>query len=397
MGHRVHEHGKSALVEFLPFRFGCRFSENIYMKCSFSTVLEKDQNVVEHMLEVITNKKEWDRIIEGFGDVDFYHFYDYHVANLKEDETAQLLFYRSGETTIAFPIIIRPIANSGYFDVTSVYGYVGPLISDNSTRSDLDGWHGQLRTYFVQNRIVSAFSSLNPFLPNQIDLLKNFGEIENLGEIVYMDFDNSDEYFKEYSKTTKRYVKRNEKLFSVREGKSEEDALAFMEIYYQSMDRIQAEPHYYFKLPYFLKLVQSKDFDASFVFAHSKSTGEIGAGALIVSTKNRIIQYHLSGTSEKFRHLSPIRTVIDHVRQKGTINKFKYFNLGGGVGSSNDSLFGFKASFSRDSVPFKVWKYITDQKVYDELCEMYPSSSNMGKPNYFPKYRSNLKNEQSIK
>lgn len=348
------------------------------------------------MLEVITKKNEWDRVIKEFGEIDFYHFHDYHQASLKEDETAQLLFHRSGEAIIAFPMVLRPICDSGYFDVTSVYGYVGPLISDNNTQSDLNGWHEQLQSYFIQNRIVSAFSSLNPLLPNQINLLEGFGDIENLGNIVYLDLEKSEEYFSEYSQTTKRYVKRNRKLFEIREGKTQEDARSFMEIYYQSMDRIQAEPQYYFKLPYFLKLIQSREFDARFVFAHSKGTGEIGAGAFIISTNGRIVQYHLSGTSDKYRHLSPIRTVIDHVRKKGVADNFKYFNLGGGVGSSYDSLFGFKASFSKDSAPFKVWKYIAYEKVYAELCEKYPPATNMGKPNYFPKYRSNLRNEQPI-
>jgi len=356
--------------------------------------LVKGQNVAEDMIEVITRKNEWDRIVQSFGEFDFYHFYDYHQAGLKEDETAQLLFYQSEEAFIAFPIVIRPISNSGYFDVTSVYGYVGPLISDNFIPSNLKNWHDQLLSYFAQNRIVSAFSSLNPFISHQIALLKDFGEIENLGDIVYMDLEKFNEHFDQYSQTTSRYVKRNRKLFVVREGKTEEDAKLFMEIYYQSMDRIQAEPHYYFKLPYFMKLVQSKEFDARFVFAHTKDTGEVGAGSLIITTNNRIIQYHLSGTSEKLRHLSPIRTVIDHVRQAGVTNKSKFFNLGGGVGSSNDSLYGFKASFSKDCAPFKVWKFIADQKVYDELCEKYPISPNMGKPNYFPKYRSNLKTNQ---
>lgn len=145
-----------------------------------------------------------------------------------------------------------------------------------------------------------------------------------------------------------------------------------------------------------MKLIQSEDFDARFVFAHAKDTGEIGAGALIVSTDNRIVQYHLSGTSEKLRHLSPIRTVIDHVRQKGIDNNSKFFNLGGGVGSSNDSLYGFKASFSEDCAPFKVWKFIADKKTYDKLCEEYPPAPNMGKPNFFPKYRSNLRNDQEV-
>lgn len=344
------------------------------------------------MLEVITHKNDWDRIVKRFGEIDFYHSFDYHKANVKEDETPVLLFYTSNGVSIAFPLVVRPINDSGYFDVTSVYGYVGPLATKiDGWKDTLSEWHQQLVIFFAKNRIVSAFSSMNPFISEQNSLLLGLGDVENLGRIVYLDLEKSGNHMKEYSQTTMRYVKRNQQLFDILEGKTEKDALLFMDIYYQTMDRIHADPNYYFKLPYFMGLVQNDEFDARFVFAVSKDSKEVAAGAFIVSTQNRIIQYHLSGTSDKYRHLSPIRTVIDHVRKLGVSNGHRYFNLGGGVGSKNDSLYEFKTSFSQNSVPFQVWKFIADREAYDRLCKRYSPESNSGKPNYFPKYRSNLK------
>ncbi|SFC21393.1 Acetyltransferase (GNAT) domain-containing protein [Flagellimonas taeanensis] len=344
------------------------------------------------MLEVITHKNDWDRTVKHFGEIDFYHSFDYHKANIKDDETAVLLSYTSNGVSIAFPLVIRPINDSGYFDVTSVYGYVGPLVTKMDGWMDtLSEWHQQLVLFFEKNRIVSAFSSMNPFISEQNSLLAGFGDIENLGRIVYLDLEKPDDHLKEYSKTTLRYVKRNQQLFDIQEGKTKRDAKKFIEIYYQSMDRIHAEPNYYFKLPYFMDLVQNENFDARFVFAVSKDSKEVASGAFIVATQNRIIQYHLSGTSDKYRHLSPIRTVIDHVRRQGASNGHHYFNLGGGVGSKNDSLYEFKASFSQNSAPFQVWKFIADREAYDRFCKRYSPEPNPGKPNYFPKYRSNLK------
>ncbi|WP_318344720.1 GNAT family N-acetyltransferase [Flagellimonas baculiformis] len=344
------------------------------------------------MLEVITHKNDWDRTVKRFGEIDFYHSFDYHKANIKEDEKAVLLSYTSNGVSIAFPLVIRPINDSGYFDVTSVYGYVGPLVTKmDGWKNLLPEWHRQLAQFFAKNRIVSAFSSMNPFISEQNSLLVGFGDIENLGRIVYFDLGKPDDHLEEYSKTTLRYVKRNQQLFDIQEGKTEQDAKKFMDIYYQTMDRIHAEPNYYFKLPYFMDLVQNENFDARFVFAVSKDSKEVASGAFIVATQNHIIQYHLSGTSDKYRHLSPIRTVIDHVRRQGASNGHRYFNLGGGVGSKNDSLYEFKASFSQNSAPFQVWKFIADREAYDRLCKRYSPEPNSGKPNYFPKYRSNLK------
>ncbi|RIV74400.1 GNAT family N-acetyltransferase [Flagellimonas aequoris] len=340
------------------------------------------------MLKVVTKKKEWDHVVDSFDKSDFYHSYDYHQACLKEKEAAKLLVYKASGATIALPLLVRPINGSGYFDAASVYGYAGPLVSQLNEDFNFVEWKTRMLSYFTENKIVSVFSSINPFVEHQMELLSIFGEIEKLGDIVFFDLERPQTHFKDYSKTTKRYIKRNENLFDIREGKSEEDARKFIKIYYRSMDRIQADSQYYFNLEYFMDLLNSKSCDAYFVFATKDNGKEISA-AFIVRT-NQIIQYHLSGTLDKYRHLSPVRTIIDHVRKKGIAENSKFFNLGGGVGSKNDTLFEFKASFSKNRTPFKVWKFIANSEVYHQLCREYPPIQDLDKPNYFPKYRSSL-------
>lgn len=341
------------------------------------------------MLKVITQKNEWDQAIDGYDKKDFYHTFDYHKACLKEKEAAILLCYESGDTTIAFPLLLRPINGSSYFDAASVYGYAGPLVSGLHDGFDFEDWKLQMLSFFNENRIVSVFSSTNPFLDHQTELLSTFGDIESMGDVVYFDLARPETHLKQYSKTTKRYVRRNKGLFSVREGNTVDDARLFMKIYYRSMDRLHADNQYYFGLPYFLELLQNECCDAHFVFARANDSGEEISAAFIVRT-NQVIQYHLSGTLDAYRHLSPIRTIIDHTRKKGIQDQFRFFNLGGGVGSKNDSLFNFKASFSKTRTPFKVWKFIANHEVYHQLCKEYPPIQDLDKPNYFPKYRSNL-------
>ena len=79
------------------------------------------------MFKVITEENEWNRAISSFEKKDFYHSYDYHQVCIKDNEVAKLLLYKSGNTSIAFPLVIRPINGSGFFDATSVYGYAGPF------------------------------------------------------------------------------------------------------------------------------------------------------------------------------------------------------------------------------------------------------------------------------
>jgi len=101
---------------------------------------------------------------------------------------------------------------------------------------------------------------------------------------------------------------------------------------------------------------------------------------------NNIIQYHISGTKNEYLYLTPIRLLIDEMRIKGTEEKYTYFNLGGGLGSTEDSLFNFKSSFSKDFKNFKIWKYIVNEQVYKQLSEQYskPDSDDI----FFPLYRN---------
>jgi lipid II:glycine glycyltransferase (peptidoglycan interpeptide bridge formation enzyme) len=101
---------------------------------------------------------------------------------------------------------------------------------------------------------------------------------------------------------------------------------------------------------------------------------------------NGIVQFHLSGTRTEYLRLRPSKLFLDEMRVEATNEGFPYFNLGGGLGSKEDTLFEFKASFSKDFRAFDVFKFIVNQEVYDELSQS--SSKENTNIDYFPAYRS---------
>ena len=78
-------------------------------------------------LEVISDKQEWKKTLNNISHFDFYHTYDYHNLSKLDNEKAVLLKYTEENKTILFPLLIRKISGTEYFDATSVYGYAGPL------------------------------------------------------------------------------------------------------------------------------------------------------------------------------------------------------------------------------------------------------------------------------
>ncbi|MDO5971152.1 NeuD/PglB/VioB family sugar acetyltransferase [Flavivirga aquimarina] len=335
-------------------------------------------------LNIITSKDEWQSVLKLVKNYDFYHTFDYHDLSKEKDEKAILIKYTEGDILIGLPLIVRKIDNSDYYDATSVYGYSGPLQKNVTASFNNSNFIKELNQYFKGENIISVFSRLNPFIENQSEILQNLGETAKLGNIVNIDLTLPlDEQRTIFSKTTKRYLNKGRKSLKVVCSQEEKDIKEFIKLYYENMDRVKAKRNYYFPEGYFNKFINSKDFNTDVLFAVEIETNKIISAAMMVKTNN-IIQYHISGTKNEFLAISPIRLLIDEMRIRSTEEKYTFFNLGGGLGNEEDELFRFKSSFSKDFKSFKVWKYISNHDVYNELSS---NNKELGEVDFFPLYR----------
>ncbi len=163
---------------------------------------------------------------------------------------------------------------------------------------------------------------------------------------------------------------------------SDADVNTFIDIYYENMDRLSASKDYYFSRQYFFDFLSCSDFKTEILLVVHNDTQEAIAASMFIKT-NDIVQFHLSGSRTDYLSLAPANVFLDDMRIRATEEGYKIFNLGGGLGSKEDSLFDFKASFSKDHREFKVWKYIADQKIYDQLTE----KNGAVQEGFFPAYR----------
>jgi len=351
------------------------------------------------MIKIIKDKKEWDALIETTESSDFYHSYDYHQIAKNDEDLPILIHYEMDGQIIALPLLIRPIDNTEYYDATSVYGYPGPVARNLSTNFDNSDFGRQLHKSFLDNNIVSAFSRLNPFIPDQEKCLSGIGEIKGHGIVVNIDLTlDLDIQRQKYQKRLKSYVNKAHKECDVFLAQTEQEILQFTEIYYENMIRVNAHQNYFFKKKYFFDLLESTNFQTDILLVKKREGNEIIGGAMFIK-KNKIVQYHLSGAKEKYLHLNPIKLLIDKMRINATEEGYTFFNLGGGVGSNEDSLFRFKSNFSKDFWPFKLWKWIVNEDVYEEFVRKKQSKECLAIykkcPDYFPCYRCNINNQLS--
>jgi thiamine pyrophosphokinase len=85
--------------------------------------------------------------------------------------------------------------------------------------------------------------------------------------------------------------------------------------------------------------------------------------------------------------------MIDEMRLWSKQRGNRIFHLGGGLGSRQDSLFDFKASFSKQRHPFYTLRLITDSQNYRNLIkaramEMNINPEELIQTSYFPAYRA---------
>jgi lipid II:glycine glycyltransferase (peptidoglycan interpeptide bridge formation enzyme) len=335
------------------------------------------------MIEKITNKNDWNEFLKEVNDYDFYHTYDYHELSINKNEDFFLLKYTENDIIIGLPLIIRKIEKTDLFDITSVYGYAGPISINVTDEFDNSIFKKALFNFLKENNIVSVFNRLNPFIQFQKNILCSLGECMKSGDIVNIDITNDLEtQRKGYQRRIKSQINKARRLCNITKATTKAEILKFIDIYYENMDRVNAEKSYYFNKEYFINFLESNEIKTDLLLVSLKETNEIIAGAMFVKT-NSIVQYHLSGTKEDYLEITPVKLLIDEMRLLATEQGYKYFNLGGGLSSENDSLLRFKLSFSKELTEFCVWKYIVDKESYNNLI----SNKEVIDNNYFPAYR----------
>ena len=247
-----------------------------------------------------------------------------------------------------------------------------------------------MHIFFEENKIISVFSRLHPYIKNQKAILKNYGNIINQGKVVNIDLNlNLNIQNRNYQERLRTYVNRSRRNCIIKNLESEEELIEFIDIYHVNMMRVNAKDYFYFNEEYFTKLMNSTHFKAEILLVKDIKSGAMVAGSLFVTTNN-IVQYHLSGTKFEFLHLTPTKLLIDEMRIKATKRGLQFFNLGGGLGGKfNDSLFRFKSSFSKDFMDFNLWNLIVNQNLYDELVE----KRGITETSFFPRYRFSDKNQ----
>jgi hypothetical protein len=280
------------------------------------------------------------------------------------------------------PFLLRKVPGGTYHDMTSLYGYGGPL-------SNIVGWSaGALMEWMEKdfsawreaNGVIAEFCVLHPLAEKpQGRLLTHIAQPVKVKDVVLINCDQTAEAITKDMRTDRRQnlghaagMMRIEKC----------NPWDFYKLYKQTMDRKGAALRWRMPQAYFadhqLELVP----DHAAMIAVSNG---IMQSASIILLGGRTSYYHFTGNADDIKR-GANEYLIQWAAQLAGAAGSQWLHLGGGVTSDPaDKLFAFKASLSPHRATVSTYRRVFNQDVYDRL------SREAGVPEdepFFPAYRA---------
>jgi hypothetical protein len=352
----------------------------------------------------------WERRLRGIPR-DIYHTAGYHGwSEASGAGRAMLVVAGDGPRGLAWPYLLRPVAEvpglvgSDAMDVTSVYGYPGPIAWGCSPGDPFlaDAWRALLDVW-RQQRVVAVFTRLHPLLGNAelaaslqlrdetgagMDAGDTAGPVLGLGQTVSIDCALDEERARAgYHPDARHAIDRSRRDGLVTEHDTEwRHVDAFIRLYHDTMQRNNATRFYYFDAD---DLARLRAVLPGLVHLLVTRRGEATVAAGVFTEFEGIVQTLLSA-SDRGVHPSPKPLLYDEARRWAGSRGNRVLHLGGGRGSRADSLLEFKARFSPRRHEFSVGRWIVDPDAYRALCaaRLAATPAETVDPSFFPAYRA---------
>ncbi|MCJ8279687.1 MAG: GNAT family N-acetyltransferase [Rivularia sp. ALOHA_DT_140] len=333
---------------------------------------------------------------------DVYHLPEYARLEAKRMASESKAFIViDGEKIFFLPFLIRSCNDilgakaKNFSDAISPYGYPGVLLSEAAANESNFTYFAlkELNYYLKIKGVCSGFFQLHPILSNSNKLSQIFSRetVNKIGETISVDLKLSESQI--WANTRKGHqstINKCKRLgFTARMVNLLEYLENFQAIYEETMNRVAANQSYYFDQEYFVDL---QNLDGNIHLCLVELESEIAAACIFFEC-GRIVQAHLGGTKNKFLQQSPFNYLLDYVRYWAKQRGNELMHIGSGVGGMKDSLYHFKAGFSKQRHDWFALRLIPDWEKYIYLTQLRAESLNtkvekLFQSSFFPAYRS---------
>lgn len=298
----------------------------------------------------------------------------YQPAFLKADTRInpgefELFTVNEASEWFIYPYIKMPVpGHTGYFDITSPYGYAGPY-ADSPRLFEIG--EKLLVEYLMHASIVTEFIRYHYVYNASAKFQQNVSNHQNRTIVTLPLNETADVLWNtHFSDTNKRHVKKMRKegyLVNFYEGDTWLNE--FISLYEATMHRANATPFYYFPHPFYFDLVSSLG-DKVFI-GRVERERDVLISALFFKSGG-FLTYFLSGKSAAHVNLPSANYLFSEVALRFCQSGYSFLNFGGGLTNlPDDSLLRFKKNFSTSTRDFFIGKRIHRADIYEQLVRNY--------------------------
>lgn len=348
----------------------------------------------------IDQNEEWDAVVRSFQSYDVYYLSGYVKAFQIHGDGEPLLFYyeetsgnSDSHSVRGINVVMKrdiskdnrftkKIEENTWFDFVTPYGYGGWLIEGDGDKANLFTCY---QSWCQNHNVVSEFVRYHPILENQ-KCSGDFYDVIALGSTIAMDVSSPEVIWANLTSKNRNMIRKAQKSgVVIYNGRYPEIFEKFREVYNGTMDKDDAKAYYYFKPEFYKSVMMDLPQEAQVFYA--QLGGKVIAASIILTANGRL-NYHLSGSLYEFQNLAPTNLLLYTAALWGCNYRCKTLHLGGGVGSSEDSLYKFKSAFYRkEPCRFHVGRKVHMDEKYQELVRLREQSE-IENSGFFPKYRA---------
>lgn len=267
----------------------------------------------------------WQQILDLFNITDIYYSCEYLLSALKLDPGEATLFYfvdDAGEGEVAYPFIKRQLREEGFlfYDITSPFGYGGPLLKVNGDGYKLaSNFLSHFSKYCQAEKIVAEFIRFHPLL-NNAEFFKDELELISVCDTYTLPLQNflpqndlSDE------------VRASE--YAIKKLGTVKHMFDFLVLYYSTVRlNDETDSYYFFTNDYFESLVSALGPNLH-LFGAYKDNKLLAACYLL--TKGDVIYHHLSGKADDTEVPEAEKELLRNIAAWGAENNYHSYHLAG--------------------------------------------------------------------
>lgn len=333
----------------------------------------------------------WKAILSEFRNADIYYSPEYSLSfqGVSEGKPYLLYFQKAGFKACNV-VLLRQIEGQGtdrLYDLSSQYGYGGWIFQGLGEDGCVKDLLQEYERSCVSKNIISEVIRLHPVC-SDMETLRGFYEPRNMGSVIVLDICSEEVIWQGVTSKNRNVIRKAEGLgVTIKNGGAELiSPMAFKAVYDETMKRAGASEFYFFSEAFHESFDRLLADEFKYFAAYQ---GDDLLAVAIITHKNGMLNYHLSGTTAQAKGTPAMNLLLYHAAVWGAEKGYKTFNLGGGVGASQDSLFKFKKAFTRgEPVEYLLLTKIFNVHVYESLVNRKVQEVGALDRNYFPQYRA---------